>query len=191
MAAAGCVSRQWSTSYTPIGAQARNWRLSAVNVTVPRDLTVSESNAVYVPAADIVWQEEEAGDRYAQVGAIVKEGVQAGARNLPGQRPVRFDVIVRKFHALNRKSLYAAPQGTGVENVYFDIQIVDARTGAVLVPYQRIKAELPGLTGPVYEEAAARGDTQRARIVRHIKETVAGWLTIGPDNQETFFRVGG
>lgn len=191
MATSACVGRQWKTDYTPVGDAARNWRLSSVNVVVPRELRVSETNSVYVPDADIVWQEEALGDRYAQVGAIVKEGVQAGARGLSGATPVRFNVVVRKFHALNRKSLYAAPQGTGVENVDFEIQVVNARTGAVILPYQMITAELPGLTGVEYEAARARGETQRMRIAAHIGATVSGWLGTGPDNRFSFYRAGG
>lgn len=190
LAAAGCGSK-WMTDYTPVGAQAANWRLSAVNVTVPRDLTVSESNSTYLPKADIVWQEEPAGDRYAQVGAIVREGVSAGARGLSGRTPVRLDVVVRKFHALNLLSISGAPTGTGVENVYYDVTVVDARTGRVLLPSQRIMAELPGLTGSDYTKAAERGESQRMRIVAHIQRTTAGWLGVGPDNRESFTRIGG
>lgn len=188
---AGCAGAEWQTAYTPIPQLAANWRLSALSVSVPDDLIVSEDNSVFVPDADIVWQEENLGDRRAQVAAILREGITAGAQGLNGSVPVRFEVRLDKFHALNRRALYGAPQGTGVENINFDIRVVDARTGEVLLPVTRIYAEFPGLAGGAYTNALQQGQTQRMRIVQHIQETIAGWLGLGPDNREVFYRRGG
>ena len=74
--AAGC-SRSWETTYTPLDGAADSYRLAGVSVIVPQSLTVSESETSYVPKADIVWVEEPAGDRRAQVARIFEEGVRA------------------------------------------------------------------------------------------------------------------
>lgn len=188
---AGCAGGFWKTDYQPIPQLAANWRLSSVAVTVPASLVVSEDNSAYVPVADIVWQEESPGDRRAQVKAIITEGIRSGARGLRGSTPVRIEATVAKFHALNRKSLYGAPEGTGVENVVYDVRVVNATSGAELLPATRIHAEFPGLTGNAYQNALAKGQTQRARIVAHVRQTTAGWLGLGPDNRTTFSRTGG
>lgn len=188
---AGCGGREWKTAYTPIPQMAANWRLSSVNVNVPRSLISSEDNSVYVPSADIVWQEEDPGDRHAQVKAIMTEAITAGARGLRGSIPVRIDATLVQFHALNRKALYSAPQGTGVENVVFDVRVIDTRNGAILLPSTRIHAEFPGMAGNAYINALQQGQTQRIRIVSHVRNTVAGWLGLGPDNRMKFYRYGG
>lgn len=188
---AGCAVGVWKTEYQPIPQLAANWRLAGVSVNVPKSLIVSENNSVYVPAADIVWQEEDLGDRRAQVKSIISEGIRSGARGLKGSTPVRIEATLVKFHALNRKSLYSAPEGTGVENIVYNIRVVNANSGAELLPATRIRAELPGLTGNAYQNARARGQSQRDRIVAHVSRTTAGWLGLGPDNRGSFNRQGG
>ncbi|WP_415182562.1 DUF6778 family protein [Phaeovulum sp.] len=189
-ALAACGSN-WATEYEPVPEQARDWRLAAVNVTVPQTLSVSEDIKSYVPRADIVWQEEPLGDRRAQVGWIVKEGITAGATGLRGSRPVRFQVTVSKFHALNKKARRSAPAGTGVHDIRYTVQVVDARTGQELLAPQYIQADFPGKTGAAAVEAEKRGLTQRVAIVAHLTRTTAGWLGLGADNRTDFTRAGG
>lgn len=188
---AACGGGNWETSYTPVAAPAANFRLAAVSVSVPNTLTVSENESVYVPKADIVWVEEPAGDRRAQVKAIFEEGISAGASGLRGATPVRIEAVVQKFHALNMKSRYSAPAGTGVYDIAFIARIVDARTGAVLVPDQLIRADAPALTGAAGAQEQAQGKTQRKANVAQISATIAGWLGLGPDNRTSFRRMGG
>lgn len=164
-ALAGCGGKSWLTDYQPAGPEAQNWSLAGVEITVPESLTVSEDNSVYVPKADIVWQAEPAGDRRAQIASILQEGITAGARGLKGGQKVRFRVTLETFHALNIKSRQSAPKGTGVHDIRYLIEVVDADSGAVLVPAQRIAADFPAYTGAEAEAAEARGETQRVRIV--------------------------
>lgn len=189
----GCAgaATEWRTDYEPVTELAKNWRLSGIRVSVPESLTISEANDVYVPKADIVWQEEKPGDRRAQVRKIVSEGIEKGARGLKGSQAVRFDVQVQTFHALNKKSLYSAPESTGVENIKYLLRVIDARTGAVVVPPQEIRSEFPGLTRNAYTARLVQGETQRDRIVNYIAQTTAGWLGTGPDNRRSFTRLGG
>ena len=188
--AAGC-SRSWETTYTPLDGAADSYRLAGVSVIVPQSLTVSESETSYVPQADIVWVEEPAGDRRAQVARIFEEGVRAGAAGLRGSTPVTVEVTVQKFHALNMKSRYNAPQGTGVYDITFTARILDAKSGAELVPTQQILANAPARTGDAALAEEAAGITQRSTNVAQIAATIAGWLRVGPDNRTTFRRLGG
>lgn len=188
---AACGGSNWETSYTPVEGATANYRLASVSVSVPSTLTVSESETVYVPKADIVWVEEPAGDRRAQVKAIFEEGIAAGASGLRGATPVRIEAVVQKFHALNLKSRFSAPAGTGVYDIAFIARIVDARTGAVLVPDQIINADAPALTGAAAAQEHAQGKTQRKANVAQISATIAGWLGLGPDNRTSFRRMGG
>lgn len=158
---------------------------------MPDTLTVSEDESVFVPNADILWVEDPPGDRRAQVAAIFKEGVTAGAKGLHGKTPVRIEVTVISFHALNMKARYRAPEGTGVYNISFMARIVDARTGKELVPAQRIDADEPGATGRAALKEEAEGRTQRMDNVDQIARTIAGWLGLGPDNRTDFNRIGG
>ena len=55
----------------------------------------------YVPDFDIVWHGEPAGDRRAQAAAIVKEGIERGARGaLHGRKSVRISATNSQFHAI-------------------------------------------------------------------------------------------
>lgn len=188
---AGCADTGWRVDYTPVTEAAANWRFAGVTVMVPQDLTVSESNDVFVPNADIVWQEEPLGDRRTQVRKIMEEGIAHGARGLRGRTPVRFVVVMQKFHSINKKSIYSAPPDSGVENIDYSITVVDARSGATLLPAQLIREEFPGLVGDKYFAALNAGQTERMRIVAHVSQTIAGWLGIGPDNRMDFMRAGG
>lgn len=177
------------TEYTQVPpVLAADWRLADVQVTVPRTLKVSEAKT-YLPSADIVWREDPLGDRYDQVGKIVQNAVVRGARGLSGTRPVIIAVTVTRFHALT----YEAEQrfeNAGVHNIKFTAQVVDARTGEVLVPATPIRAELPAPSGKTMRELRRKGQSQKSMITAHVAKTVAGWLGLGPDVRGSFNRQG-
>lgn len=187
---AGCM-QPFSTSYDKAvdPAVSANWHVAAVQVTVPDSLTVSESNEL-VPDADIVWQEDPPGDRRAQVAAIMKQAVGAGAAGLKGKEAVNILVSVQRFHALTHSAEALDIDNVGVLNVDFTITVADAKTGAVLAGPAPILAALPGLTGNSAIAAHERGETQKKQIVAHVSGVVAGWLGIGPDVRRTFWRIG-
>ncbi|MEZ5686808.1 MAG: DUF6778 family protein [Paracoccaceae bacterium] len=85
---AACGGGKLGNQLHPVAAPAANSACRRL-VSVPNTLTVSENESVYVPKADIVWVEEPAGDRRAQVKAIFEEGISAGASGLRGATPVR------------------------------------------------------------------------------------------------------
>ena len=78
----------------------------------------------------------------------------------------------------------------GVHNIDFTAQVLDAATGAVLVPATAIRAELPALAGAQMKAARAKGQTQKSMITAHVARTVQGWLALGPDNRGEFSRQG-
>ncbi len=184
-----CVGGTFETAYTPVPAdQARSWRLSEVRVSVPKSLVVSEAKSL-LPSADIVWREDPLGDRYAQVGKIIEAAVLRGAQGLRGSRPVIIDITVTRFHALTYEA-ELSNSDWGVHNVDFIAQVLDARTGAVLVAATKIRAETPAWSGAQMRAARQKGITQKSMITNHVAATVAGWLGLGPDNRGEFSRQG-
>lgn len=184
-----CVGSSFETAYDPVpAALAKSWRLAEVRVSVPKSLTVSEAKSL-LPSADIVWREDPLGDRHAQVGRIIQNAVLRGAQGLRGTRPVIIDITVTRFHALT----YEAEQSSsdwGVHNVDFVAQVVDARTGEVLLAATKIRAETPAWSGARMKAARAKGVTQKSMISNHVAATIAGWLGLGPDNRGSFSRQG-
>lgn len=180
---------RFETDYQPLSPEvSRGWRLAEVQIDVPRSLTVSEARTL-LPEADIVWREDPLGDRYAQVGTIMQAAVLRGAQGLRGSRPVVISVTVTRFHALTLE----AEQSNfdwGVHNIDFVAQVTDARTGEVLVPATKIRAETPAWSGTRMREARRNGITQKSMISDHVAATVAGWLGTGPDNRGNFSRMG-
>ena len=179
----------FETAYDPLPADvSKSWRLAEVRVVVPESLSVSEAKSL-LPSADIVWREDPAGDRYAQVAKIMDDAVTRGASGLRGSRPVVIDVKVTRFHALTFEAEQRG-QNWGVHNIQFVAQVSDARTGEVLVPATDIRAELPALSGDQMRAARQKGVTQKSMITNHVAKTVAGWLGTGPDNRGKFTRQG-
>lgn len=184
-----CVGASFQTAYDPVpAALAQSWRLAEVRVSVPKSLTVSEAKTL-LPSADIVWREDPLGDRHAQVGKIVQNAVLRGAQGLRGSRPVIIDITVTRFHALTFEA-ELSNSDWGVHNVDFIAQVVDARTGEVLLAATNIRAETPAYSGARMKAARAKGVTQKSMISNHVAATIAGWLGLGPDNRGSFSRQG-
>jgi hypothetical protein len=185
-----CVpGNRFETAYDPVpAAVSQGWRLSDVQVDVPKTLVVSEAKSL-LPNADIVWREDPLGDRYIQVDKIMTDAIRAGAQGLRGSRPVIIDVTVTRFHALTFEAELRG-QDWGVHNIDFIARVVDASSGEVLLRDTLIRAELPALSGAQMAEARKQGQTQKKMITAHVARTVAGWLGIGPDNRGAFTRSG-
>ena len=180
---------RFETAYEPVpAAVSQGWRLSDVRVSVPKTLVVSEAKSL-LPTADIVWREDPLGDRYAQVDKIMTDAITAGAQGLRGSRPVIIEVTVTRFHALTFEAELRG-EDWGVHNVNFIARVIDASSGEVLLRETVIKAELPALAGAQMAEARKKGQTQKKMISSHVARTVAGWLSIGPDNRGEFTRSG-
>lgn len=175
-------------TYYDAGADAAEWRVTAVDVSAPRTLVVSEEE-VFLPKADIVWREDPAGDRYSQVEAIMETAIRQGAEGLKGSRPVRLEVTMARFHAMTFLAETRAPGG--VHDIEFTITARDADSGEVLAGPTYIGASFPALTGAAMATARARGETQKSQITRHVARTIASWLGTGPEARQTFSGIGG
>lgn len=186
---AACAS-QFQTAYTPVSGAAQKYRVTKINVVVPSTLTVSESEAVFMPNADIVWREEPAGDRYTQVKKIFEEAAAGAVKGMKGKEAVILNITVERFHAINFKTLDFSPTGKGVGDIRFTAELVDAKTGKVVVPAQKISADFILVAGKAAQEELAKGITQRTKSIAQIDKTLSGWLGTGPTNFETFKTIG-
>lgn len=190
LALCGCGGRA-STSYQPYYGLAGRYRVSRIDIAVPRELRVSESEKSLMPDADIVWKGDPPGDRYAQIEAILRDGAERGVQALHGSTPAVLRITLRRFHALNNAARYFAPDGAGVYTIRFDAGLFLARSGTPILPMQRIDADFPARTSTGAQEEDEQGISQRSLIEEQIARTLAGWLGTGPDNRNSFFRLGG
>ena len=189
MGLAGCAGSNWETAYEQVDpAQSANWRLASVQVSAPATLTTSDVDG-YTPDFDIVWHGEPAGDRHAQAAAIIKEGIERGARSaLNGREGVRIVATITQFHAIT--PTVRRMHTVGVHNIQYTVQVFDAHSGAALTEPQNIKAEFPALVGKAGDEADAAGNTQRVQIVNHVAAVTQNWLGKGADPRGKYSRLG-
>lgn len=187
---AACSGSKWQTNYADVidPAVAKGWRVVAVDVTVPRTLTVSEANS-FAPNADIVWREYPYADRYEQVDAIITTAATRGVADLQGKREVKLLITVQQFHALSEKAR-AVLQNSGVHDISFTAQVVDAQTNTPLLEPDLIKADLVAFVGDQAVAAEKQGLSQKVRITSHVATVIAGWLGTGEDVRGSFKRNG-
>lgn len=115
-----------------------SYKVTAIDVTVPQTLTVSEENGIK-PRVDILWQEEAPGNRHAQVDAIVTDALKAGVGGLNGARAVKIEAVVTRFHALTKRTRYSYG---GEHEIWMIIAVRDANTGELLEPARKIGFDL-------------------------------------------------
>lgn len=147
---------------------APDFRVSQINVSVPRTLVVSEANT-YKPRGDIVWRGEAPGDRHAQVEALFKEAMARGAKAAKGSVPVIIDIELTRFHALTEKTRYSIG---GVHEIEFIMTMRNAQTGQVLRPSRKVQADITGFGGQAAIEAERRGETEKVRILAHLENLI-------------------
>ena len=159
----------------PVTPAAAGYAITAMQIEVPRSLTVSEANT-YLPRADIVWRGDLPGDRHAQIEALFRDAMTDGVTRLgdAGTRPVTLMITVRRFHGVTEKTRYTVG---GVHNIVFDMAFVDPETGALLAPVRQIAADLaePGGNEAIALDAA--GQTQRVRLRAHLAQVLVEEMT--------------
>jgi len=143
--------------------------ISAVRISVPYALKVSEANSYY-PGGDIVWREDPLGDRHQQVKSIFEQGIQKAAPNVQGSVPVMLDIEVTRFHALTEKARYTTG---GVHAVQFKMRLLNPETGEAYTESRNIKADFKAFGGARAINAERNGITQKLRITDRIAEVVA------------------
>jgi len=168
----GCVAPEEvtrSTALTPAPiatVEARDWGDAELVVTVPRALTVSESDVI-TPIADIVWREDPEGDRYQQVEGLLRDALRPVTADLTGATPVRIMLEVTRFHALSDRARYTIG---GTHEIGFLFSVIHRDTGEVLLGPEPVMLELAALGGRQAMEAVAAGQTQRVRITDHLRD---------------------
>lgn len=149
-------------------SQDRSYDVARISIEVPETLTVSERNLLY-PGADIVWRGEPPGNRYEQVRRIFEDGMEPGVRALDGDRAVAVDVEVARFHSLTERARYSVG---GVHSIRYILTVRDAATGQVIEGPRWIAADLEAFGGQKAIDADLAGQTQRVRIVDHLRKDI-------------------
>jgi uncharacterized lipoprotein YmbA len=152
-----------------IDAPTQNWSFVAVEVNVPRTLTVSEANSIK-PRSDIVWREDAPGDRYAQVEALMSEALTPVLQPREGaETPVIVSLEVTRFHAVTERARYTIG---GEHEIQFVLTVRHAETGAILSGPRDVDVTFRAYGGSQAIEAEAQGITQRVRITQQLQEWV-------------------
>jgi len=149
-----------------------SYRVVDVRVEVPQTLTSSEQNGIK-PRVDILWQEDPAGDRHAQVRELMMAALDEGVSGLNGSRDVVLDVVMTRFHALTKRTRYSLG---GEHEGWMYVAVRDAETGELIEPARRI-----GFDHRVSAEQAiandAQGLNQRLEITALVKDMIRHELT--------------
>lgn len=150
-----------------IETPTQDWSITALQIDVPRTLSVSEANALK-PAADIVWREDAPGDRHAQVAAIVTEALSPVMQPREGAAtPVIVSVEVTRFHALTERARYTIG---GEHEIEFTLTVLHAETGEILSGPRPVDLSFRAHGGQAAIQAEAQGITQRVRITERLQE---------------------
>ena len=150
-------------------AQAADWQVTQIDVTVPETLSVSEANSIK-PRADIVWREDPPGNRHQQVQAVVQEAMDFALDPLTGEgaTPISVEVELIRFHALTERTRYTIG---GEHEIEFIFTVRHGETGEALTGPMPVDLTFRALGGSRALEAEAQGIYQRDRI----QSQITGW----------------
>ncbi|WP_435258742.1 DUF6778 family protein [Thioclava sp. FR2] len=153
------------------------YNVSAVNVSVPADLSVSEANMFY-PIADIVWRGEPMGSRHQQVKTIFLEAAAEATGTMKQGATVVVDLQVQRFHSVTEKTRFTVG---GVHDMKYSLTVRDAATGTVVDGPRLVHAEVKAAGGAQAVAEDQMGRTQRVvvieRLVRSIREELSAQVT--------------
>jgi hypothetical protein len=149
-----------------------SYRVVDVKVEVPTALSSSEQNGIK-PRVDILWQEDPAGDRHAQVRDLMTAALEEGVTGLDGSRDVVLEVVMTRFHALTKRTRYTFG---GEHEVWMFVAVRDAKTGELLEPARRIGFD-HGISAAQALENDAQGLNQRLEITALVKDMIRHELT--------------
>jgi len=166
-------------------AQAADWQVEEIIITVPETLTVSEANSIK-PRADIVWREDPVGNRHDQVRAVIQEAMDFALAPLrdEGATPITVHMEVTRFHALTERARYTIG---GEHEIEFIFTVRDAETGVALTGPIPVDLTFRALGGGRAVEAEAQGIYQRDRIQSHMIEWARQEFGLSGDGTEFVF----
>lgn len=177
----GCAPTISSTDFergaTSQSGSVGAWALADVMIDIPESMPVDNVGNVRVPPDNmLVWFGDPPGDRKAQVKALLRDAVIAGAADaLSGGRPIVFRLNVDQFHALTPVARATNIQ-LGVHSMQFDFQVLDASTGEVLASEDNVTADLRAFSGTQATLAEQAGQGQKIRIQTRVSQVVRQWL---------------
>ena len=151
-----------------VRVMAAQYDVADVEVTVPRELRVSEANTFY-PMADIVWRGDALGDRYAQVASIFTDAAQRATGGMNTGRAVAVQIELVRFHGVTEKTRYTVG---GTHNMVFDLTVRDAASGAVLDGPRRVVADAKAAGGQAAIAEEQAGRTQRVVVTEKLAEVL-------------------
>lgn len=149
-----------------------SYRVTGVEVTVPQTLTTSEDNGIK-PSVDLLWQEDPAGDRHAQVDDLLTKALEQGVAGLNGSRAVKLEVVVTRFHALTKRTRYTYG---GEHEVWMVMAVRDAATGELLEPGRLIGFDIRVSADEALANEA-KGIYQRDEITAAVGQMIRNELT--------------
>ena len=157
--------------------QVASWGLRTVDIVIPEEMIVwTVPDVRYPPKTVLNWWGDPPGDRRAQVRTLLTDAVQAGALDaLAGNQPVNIRLTLREFHAMTPKAR-ASELPFGVHEVKFDVAVVDANTGQILVEELGVNADLQAFSGTSAIQAVQTGQTQKVRIQARVAFVIRSWL---------------
>ena len=181
LSVSGCAVTDIATRNAPMDlsglapdaqVQMRSYDVRGVNVIIPRDLSVSESNRFY-PLGDIVWRGDPLGDRKQQIAEIFQTSVTAAGQATRGDTPVLVQITLHRFHSVSERARYTTG---GVHNIRFEMAIVHADTGVVIESWDKVSGDLDALGGTAAIEAERNGQGQKVRVIANLTMLFADML---------------
>jgi hypothetical protein len=184
LALTGCVTTENSLSANDIAAM----KLVGVTVSYAPDANVQWDDGIraYATSKAIVDDQIASatntpeGKAYVQtlLASRIKPGIErVMAGQLNGTRPVRLDIVVQSFTISSAVQRILIGGGHGM---VADANLVDAKTGAVILSHPRLTAVLlagQGVLGTAVEAALTNGgQTTLDRIVVTYGENYRNWL---------------
>jgi hypothetical protein len=183
LALTGCVTTENSLSKNDVAAM----KLTGVTVSYAPDASIQWDDGVraYAASKGIVdniasWINTPESNAYVQnmLASRVKGGVERQmAGQLNGTRPVRLDIVVQSFTISSAVQRIVIGGGHGM---VADANLVDARTGTVIIAHPRLSAVLlagQGVWGAAVEAALTNGgQTTLDRIIDSYGENYRDWL---------------
>lgn len=154
-------------------AGPRSYRVTGVDVVVPRSLTTTEVDSLK-PRVDIVWHGELYGDRYEQVDRLVTAALKKGTAGLNGKRPVKIEAVLTRFHA--QTHMVRRTFG-GEHEVWMALAVRDARTGKLIEPARLVGFDIAAASGAQALAEDIAGRSQAVVITEALVAMIQNELT--------------
>lgn len=184
-ALAGCVTTENSLSQTDIATM----KLTGVTVSFAPEAGIQWEDGIRAYAVSKTIPDDEIATRANtpegnafvrnMLAPRIKAGVeQAMAGQLAGSRPVRLDIVVKSFVLASAVQRILIGGGRGM---VADANLVDARTGAVIISYPEVRAVVivgNGIAGTLVQAAIDNASSQSPadKLIAVYGQNYRDWL---------------